>query len=74
MFNSLHVVDKEKNIYSCQHLKWIKTFHQSYTSLNNTRSFLKTTMMNCFDPLQILSTVCMYVLWMGWYENFISRL
>jgi len=41
--------------YSSQHLKWIKTFPQCYTwILNNTRSCLKTTLMNFFWSLQML--------------------
>jgi len=39
---------------SSQHLKWFKTFHQSHTFiLNNTRSCLRTTLMNFCDPLQM---------------------
>jgi len=35
--------------YISQHLKWIKTFHQSYTwILNTTCSCLKTTLINFF--------------------------
>ncbi len=41
-------------IYSSQHLKWIKTFHQSCPKM---RSCLRATLVNIFDPLQMSTTV-----------------
>jgi len=54
---SVSLVSHFNILYIVVNLKWIKTF-QSYTwILNNTRSCLSTTLMDIFDPLQILTTV-----------------
>uniref|UniRef100_A0A672KS53 RAB GTPase activating protein 1 n=1 Tax=Sinocyclocheilus grahami TaxID=75366 RepID=A0A672KS53_SINGR len=42
--------------YTSQCLKWIKTFHQSCPK-TKMRSCLRTTLMNFFDPLQMLTAV-----------------
>ncbi len=39
-----------------QVLKWIKTFHQSCPK-TKMRSCLRTTLMNFFDPLEMLTTI-----------------
>ncbi len=44
------------DIYSSQHLKWTQTFHQSCPKIK-MHSCLRTTSMNFFDPLQMLTTV-----------------
>ncbi len=38
-------------MYSSQHLKWIKTFHQSCPK-TKMRSCVRTTLINFFDPFQ----------------------
>ncbi len=47
---------KRDHVYSSQHLKWIKAFHQSCPKTKMC-SRLRTTLMNLFDPLQMLTTV-----------------
>ncbi len=42
--------------YSSQQLNWIKIFHQSCPK-TKMRSCLRTTLMNFFDALQMLTTV-----------------
>ncbi len=42
--------------YTSQHLKWIKTFHQICPK-TKMHSCLGTTLINFFDPLQMLTTV-----------------
>ncbi len=57
--NSLCESNVATLIYTSQHLKWIKTFHQSCPK-TKMRSRLRTTLINFFDPLQMLTTVYIY--------------
>ncbi len=59
MYYITEILNIFETMFSSQHLKWIKTFHQSCPK-TKISSHLWTTLINFFDPLQILTTIKRY--------------